>query len=132
LSSWADDIDAAARAHASATTIRVIATSSLDRRQTRARKQLGIDGSGTLPGFGARGSIGPARHLQQTGLEGVEMTSAIGSRGFLLALVAVAVLVWAPGCAVVEGIFKAGVWVGVMVAVIVIGLVLFLVSRLSG
>jgi hypothetical protein len=31
----------------------------------------------------------------------------------------------------VEGSFKAGVWVGVIAAVIVIGLVLFLVSRIS-
>lgn len=37
-----------------------------------------------------------------------------------------------PGCAVVGGIFKAGVWVGVLAVVIVVGLILFLVSRGSG
>ena len=37
-----------------------------------------------------------------------------------------------PGCALAGGIFKAGVWVGVLAVVIVIGLILFLVSRGSG
>ena len=37
-----------------------------------------------------------------------------------------------PGCAVVGGIFKAGVWVGVLAVVLVVGLILFLVSRGSG
>lgn len=35
------------------------------------------------------------------------------------------------GCEVVEGIFKAGVWVGVIMVVLVIGLVAFLVSRVK-
>jgi uncharacterized membrane protein YkvI len=61
----------------------------------------------------------------------MNMDSPIDSRGLLLMLVATAVLVAAPGCAAVEGIFKAGVWVGVIAAVIVIGLVLFLVSRIA-
>jgi len=33
------------------------------------------------------------------------------------------------GCSVVEGIFKAGVWVGVLIVAAVIGLIIFLVSR---
>ena len=37
-----------------------------------------------------------------------------------------------PGCAVVGGIFKAGVWVGVLAVVVVVGLIVFLVSRGSG
>jgi hypothetical protein len=36
------------------------------------------------------------------------------------------------GCAVVGGIFKAGVWVGVIAVVVVVGLILWLVSRGSG
>ena len=35
-------------------------------------------------------------------------------------------------CAVVGGIFKAGVWVGVVAVVLVILLIIFLVSRGSG
>jgi hypothetical protein len=36
------------------------------------------------------------------------------------------------GCAAIAGIFKAGVWVGVIIAVIVIGGAVALFSRLSG
>ena len=32
-------------------------------------------------------------------------------------------------CEVIGGIFKAGVWVGVLVVVIVVGLILFLVGK---
>jgi hypothetical protein len=60
------------------------------------------------------------------------MTSTIGSRGLFLLLALMAVVVATPGCAAIEGIFKAGMWVGVIVAVLVIGLVLFVVSRISG
>ncbi len=35
-------------------------------------------------------------------------------------------------CSVIEGIFKAGVWVGVLMVVGVIALVIFLIVRLSG
>ena len=34
-----------------------------------------------------------------------------------------------PGCAVVGGIFKAGVWVGILAVVFVVGLILFIVSK---
>jgi uncharacterized membrane protein len=34
-----------------------------------------------------------------------------------------------PGCAVVGGIFKAGVWVGVLLVVLVIALIVWLISR---
>lgn len=34
-------------------------------------------------------------------------------------------------CVVVEGIFKAGVWVGVLVVVGVIALIIFLLSKLT-
>jgi len=32
-------------------------------------------------------------------------------------------------CSVVEGIFKAGVWVGVLIVLFIIGLILYLVTR---
>jgi hypothetical protein len=35
-------------------------------------------------------------------------------------------------CAVVGGIFKAGVWVGVLLVVFVIGVIIWLVTRGSG
>ena len=35
-----------------------------------------------------------------------------------------------PGCEVVEGIFKAGMAVGVLLVVFVVGLILFLVSKM--
>jgi len=34
-----------------------------------------------------------------------------------------------PGCAVVGGIFKAGVWVGVLAVVFIVGIILYLVSK---
>jgi hypothetical protein len=36
------------------------------------------------------------------------------------------------GCAVIGGIFKAGVWVGVLLVVVVIGIIIWLVTRGSG
>jgi hypothetical protein len=35
-------------------------------------------------------------------------------------------------CTVVAGIFKAGVWVGVLIVVAIIALVIFIVSKASG
>jgi hypothetical protein len=35
-------------------------------------------------------------------------------------------------CTVVGGIFKAGVWVGVLLVVVIVGIILWLVSRNSG
>jgi hypothetical protein len=43
----------------------------------------------------------------------------------------IVVLVSASGCAAVAGIFKAGVWVGILLAVVVIGGAVFLFSRFS-
>jgi hypothetical protein len=42
------------------------------------------------------------------------------------------VITSAVGCSAITGIFKAGVWVGVIIAVIVIGGAVVLYSRLSG
>ena len=33
------------------------------------------------------------------------------------------------GCAAVEGIFKAGMWVGILIAVVIVGLILMLFGR---
>lgn len=35
-------------------------------------------------------------------------------------------------CAVVGGIFKAGVWVGVVAVLIVVGIIIWIVSKTSG
>ena len=36
------------------------------------------------------------------------------------------------GCAVVGGIFKAGVWVGVLLVLFIIGIIIWLVTRRGG
>ena len=37
-----------------------------------------------------------------------------------------------PGCAAIAGIFKAGVWVGVLAVVVVIAIIIFIISKVSG
>ena len=54
---------------------------------------------------------------------------AIAVRRFALVCALAVMLVAASGCAAVAGIFKAGLWVGVILAVLVIGGGLFVVSR---
>lgn len=34
-------------------------------------------------------------------------------------------------CSVVEGIFKAGVWVGILSVVVVVGLIIYLIMRIG-
>ena len=41
-------------------------------------------------------------------------------------------LVSLSGCQLIGDIFKAGVWAGVLMVVVVVGLVIFLISRLFG
>jgi hypothetical protein len=36
------------------------------------------------------------------------------------------------GCEVIQGIFKAGVWVGILIVVGFIALIIFIISRLGG
>jgi cytosine/uracil/thiamine/allantoin permease len=36
------------------------------------------------------------------------------------------------GCSVIGDIFKAGVWVGVLAVVVVVGLIIYFISRASG
>ena len=43
-----------------------------------------------------------------------------------------AVLLLFPGCSVIEGIFKAGVGVGVFFVVIILAVVAFIVSKIIG
>lgn len=58
------------------------------------------------------------------------LTRSASSRLFLLLfLVACAS---ASGCQVVGGIFKAGLWVGIIMAVIVVALVMFVVNKGRG
>jgi hypothetical protein len=55
------------------------------------------------------------------------MTRTVLLRLYLLIMLAMA----ASGCQLAGGIFKAGVWVGVLAVVVVIGLVFMLVGRSS-
>lgn len=53
----------------------------------------------------------------------------MSNRRTVLFLLLGALVLSAPGCEVVEGIFKAGVGVGLFLAVLVVGLVIALVSK---
>ena len=50
--------------------------------------------------------------------------------GLIVLLVLVSLT--APGCEVIGGIFKAGVWVGVLMVVIVLALVGFVAAKIRG
>lgn len=51
-------------------------------------------------------------------------------KGMLLRIALVLLLAIAvPGCAAIAGIFKAGMWVGVIMVLVVLGLVFALVGR---
>lgn len=39
-------------------------------------------------------------------------------------------LITLSSCTVVEGIFKAGFWVGILIAALVVGLIIYLVSKI--
>jgi hypothetical protein len=64
-------------------------------------------------------------------MEAFRMSSLAANRSVLLLLVVV-VLASTTGCAAIQGIFKAGFWVGVILTVLVIGGGLFLVTRFRG
>jgi hypothetical protein len=53
------------------------------------------------------------------------MTRAVAGRLLLLLLLAVT----ASGCEIIGGIFKAGVWVGAIVVVLIVVLVLWIVGK---
>jgi hypothetical protein len=50
-------------------------------------------------------------------------------RRYVLSVLVVVVVIATSGCAAIAGIFKAGLWVGVILAVVVIGGGLFVFSR---
>ena len=50
--------------------------------------------------------------------------------GFIV--IAFLMVLFFTSCSVITGIFKAGVWVGVLAVLAVIGLIIFLISKLSG
>jgi len=58
------------------------------------------------------------------------MESSTAARYILLALLLV-ILVSASGCAAIAGIFKAGMWVGIILAVVVVGGIALVFSRMG-
>ena len=48
---------------------------------------------------------------------------------FLIAAILVMLMPVFSGCSVIEGIFKAGVWTGILIVVVIIALIIFLISR---
>ena len=50
----------------------------------------------------------------------------------LMLVLLVVVSLSAAGCEAIGDIFKAGVWVGILAVAAVIGLIIFLISKLSG
>ncbi len=51
---------------------------------------------------------------------------------FAATLIAFALLLVLPGCEAIGAIFEAGVWVGVVLVIVVLGAVAFLVSKMRG
>lgn len=43
-----------------------------------------------------------------------------------------ATLLMMTSCSVIEGIFKAGVWTGILIVVIIVALIIWLISKLFG
>ena len=59
------------------------------------------------------------------------MGSAVLRRSGLLAVL-FAILAATEGCRAIEGIFKAGFWSGIIMAVFLIAIVLFIARRIGG
>ena len=57
-------------------------------------------------------------------------TGSLSSRLLMLLLLTASAL--AAGCSIVGGIFKAGLWVGVIMVVLVIALIMFIVGKARG
>ena len=55
------------------------------------------------------------------------LTRSASSRLILLLVLVACVAV--SGCTVAAGIFKAGLWIGVIMAVLIVGIVLFIISK---
>jgi len=43
-----------------------------------------------------------------------------------------ATLLLMTSCSVIEGIFKAGVWTGILIVIIIVALIIWLISKLFG
>jgi len=43
-----------------------------------------------------------------------------------------ALLVFGTGCTAIGGIFKAGVWAGVLLVVVIIAVIIFIISKVTG
>jgi hypothetical protein len=50
---------------------------------------------------------------------------------FYSALLLVIVITILPGCEIIGGIFKAGVWTGVLLIALVIAVIIFIISKLG-
>lgn len=59
------------------------------------------------------------------------MTGPLMSR-YLLVTLLVLVAVAAPGCEAIAGIFKAGVWTGIVMVVILVGIIGFVATKVRG
>jgi hypothetical protein len=51
---------------------------------------------------------------------------------FVTLLVLCTVLMTLPGCEIIGGIFKAGVWVGVILVVLVVAVIFWIMSKIGG
>ncbi|MCD6011482.1 MAG: hypothetical protein K0Q79_1344 [Flavipsychrobacter sp.] len=49
-----------------------------------------------------------------------------------LSIVIISLMLTLSSCQVVEGIFKAGMWFGILIVAAVVGLIFFLFSRMGG
>ena len=58
----------------------------------------------------------------------MEKNSLIAARVLLLVVLALSV----SGCEVIGGIFKAGLWVGIIVVVLIVGIIGFIAAKLRG
>lgn len=56
----------------------------------------------------------------------------MNNKSALLWVMLPALLVSVSSCEAIAGIFKAGMWTGILVVVIIIGLIIWLISRASG
>lgn len=59
--------------------------------------------------------------------DGNQDNTAISATLFLLLALALS----SAGCALVEGVFKAGLWVGIILVLIVVGLVVLLLRKIG-
>ena|GEM_PF-216524 len=70
----------------------------------------------------------PEIHYRQTFCN-IPQNDELMKQYSLFGLLALATAMTLSSCEVVGGIFKAGVWVGILVVVLVVGLILWLVGR---